>query len=415
MRVYIESNGCNRRNSELNRICKYFNLNGYEMVNSPQKADYIFLNTCAFKKREEDYSISRIRVLKDYPAKLIVYGCLPDIAPSKFEEFSDIAHLAPRNIDKIDSYFKNITFKFSEIKDSSVVTDYINLNPLTTAIQKFKREFEFSNDFCLRIARHAEKRIKTTFGLYKKYLNLFICRGCLGNCSYCAIRRAIGSLESQPVELVVRQFKEGFNAGYRDFVILGDDVGAYGQDINNTFPELFSRLIDESNKFSVQSSPKLKKNGEIGFYIEELSPKWLILFNERLLDLFRAKQIRSILCPIQSGSDRILKLMNRHHNSKGIADHLLKLRTVNPEIQLSTHIIIGFPSETEEDFDKTLDLLNKIHFDIVVIFPYHEKENTPAIRVNPKIPDDVIRERVKKAQKYFKKQKIKVYLSCPGN
>ena len=415
MRVYIESNGCNRRNSELDRICKYFTLNGYEMVNSPQKADYIFLNTCAFKKREEDYSILRIRVLKKYPAKLIVYGCLPDIAPSRFKEFSSIAHLAPKNIDKIDSYFKNIIFKFSEIRDSIATVEHTNLCPLTTSIHKFKREFEFSNDFCLRIARHAEKRLKTTFGLYKKYLNLFICRGCFGNCSYCAVKRAIGSLESQPIKLVIKRFKEAFNAGYRDFVILGDDVGAYGQDINNTFTELLSRLIDESNKLSVQSPQKLKKNGEISFYIEELSPKWLLLFGEKLFDLFRTKHIRSILCPIQSGSDRILKLMNRHHNSKGIADYLLKLKTVNPEIQLSTHIIVGFPSETEEDFEETLHLLNKIHFDIVVIFPYHEKENTPAIRVNPKIPDDVIRERVKKAQKYFKKQKIKVYLSCPGN
>lgn len=414
MRVYIESNGCNRRNLELDRICKYFNLNGYEVVNSPQKADYIFLNTCAFKKREEDYSISRIRVLKNYPAKLIVYGCLPDIAPSRFREFSGISHLAPKNIDKIDSYFKNMTFKFSEIRDSVITTEHINLSPLATSIQKFKREFEFSNEFCLRIARYAEKRLKTTFGLNKKYY-LFISKGCFGNCSYCAVKRAIGSLESQSIELVIKQFKEGFNAGYRNFVISGDDVGAYGQDINNTFPELLSCLIDESNKLAVQSSTKLKKNRKIGFYIEELSPKWLLLFGEKLLDLLRAKQIKSTLCPIQSGSDRILKLMNRHHNSKDVADYLLRLRTVNPQIQLATHIIIGFPSETEEDFEKTLHLLNKIHFDIVVIFPYHEKESTPAIKVNPKIPDDVIRERVKKAQKYFKKQKIKVYFSCPGN
>ena len=69
--------------------------------------------------------------------------------------------------------------------------------------------------------------------------------------------------------------------------------------------------------------------------------------------------------------------MNRYHNSEDIADYFIKLRTVNPKIQLVTHIIVGFPSETKEDFEKTLHLLNKVHFDSVIIFPYHEKEKTP--------------------------------------
>jgi tRNA A37 methylthiotransferase MiaB len=385
------------------------------MVNNPKKADYILLNTCAFKKKEEDYSTSRIKVLKNYPAKLMVFGCLPDIAPSKFREFSHIAHLAPKNIDKIDSYFENINFKFSETNGSGEITDYINLNSLPTAIQKFKSQFEISNDFCFRIARHAAKRIKTVLGLNRKYFNLLICRGCLGNCSYCAIRRAIGPLKSQRVEQIIKQFNEGINAGHRDFVILGDDVGAYGQGSNNTFPELLSRLLDESNGLSAQSSSKLKQTEEIGFHIEELNPKWLISYDGKLVELITSKQLRSICCPIQSGSDRILKLMNRYHNSKDITDCFLKLRTVNPEIQLLTHIIVGFPSETEEDFDETMYFLNKIHFDIVIIFPYHEKENTPAVKVRPKIPDHVIRERLKKAQKYLKKQKIRAYLKCVGN
>ena len=415
MRIYIESNSCTRRNKELSRLCKYFILNGYEIVNNPKKAVYILLNTCAFKEREEDYSVSRIAVLKDYPAKLVVFGCLPDIAPSKFKEFSHLAHIAPRNIDKIDSYFENITFKFSDIDDLTELADYINLNTLQTAIQKFRSQFELSNDFCLRTARHAVKKIRTAFGLSKKYFNLFICRGCLGNCSYCAIRRAIGSLRSQHVEQIINQLKESIDAGYRNFVILGDDVGAYGQDINSTFPELLSRLLDESNRLSVRSSSKLKQTEEIAFYIEELNAKWLISYIEKLLDLLPSKQFRSICCPMQSGSDRILKLMNRYHNSKDIADCFLKVRSVNPAIQLSTHIVVGFPSEKEEDFDETLYFLNKIHFDSVIIFPYHEKENTLAVKIHPKVPDHVIRERIKKAQKYLKRQKTKVYLSCPSN
>jgi tRNA A37 methylthiotransferase MiaB len=311
MRIYIESNGCTRRNSELSRLSKYFILNGYEIINNPKKADYILLNTCAFKKKEEDYSISRVKVFKDYPAKLIVYGCLPDIAPSKFKEFSHIAHIAPKNIDKIDSHFEDITIKFSEIKDSSVITDNINLIPLPTAIQKFRSEFEFSNDFCLRMAKHAGKRIKTVCGLNNKYFNLFICRGCLGNCSYCAIKNAIGAIKSRPVEVIINEFKEGIKAGYRDFIILGDDVGAYGRDNNSTFPKILSHLVEESDKLSIKSSSKFKEDGEISFYIEEIAPKWLMLYKETLLDLLKSEQIKSILCPIQSGSDRLLRLMNR--------------------------------------------------------------------------------------------------------
>jgi len=93
MKVYIESNSCTRRNAELAAIREYLNLNGYTITNSPKKADYIILNTCALKKKEEDESISRITALKDYPAKLVVTGCLPDIASSRFKDFSDLAYV----------------------------------------------------------------------------------------------------------------------------------------------------------------------------------------------------------------------------------------------------------------------------------------------------------------------------------
>lgn len=124
--------------------------------------------------------------------------------------------------------------------------------------------------------------------------------------------------------------------------------------------------------------------------------------------------IKSILSPIQSGSNRILKLMQREHDAEKILDVFLKMRKVNPELQLFTQIMVGFPSEDEDDFFDTLRLVEKVHFNEVTIFEYDEKENTVAMEIIPKIPRCVSKKRVETAEKFLKSRKIKTFLSCPA-
>jgi len=200
MKVYLESNCCIRRNSEIVKLEKYFMLNDYKKINNPKDADYIILSTCAFKEQEESYSLSRLRYLKGFPGKLLVLGCLPDIAPTKFSEFRGVSSIAPKEIEKIDSFFPKAIVKYSEIEDMNIIPDEITVSSLPTAVQKLKNDFELSSTFGLRIIRYLEKKIRIILRLNISKFYLNISRGCLGNCSYCAIKRAIGTLVSQPID-----------------------------------------------------------------------------------------------------------------------------------------------------------------------------------------------------------------------
>ncbi|KPJ66681.1 MAG: hypothetical protein AMJ43_07305 [Coxiella sp. DG_40] len=413
MKVYLESNCCIRRNSELVKLKKYFMLNDYKIINQPKDADYIVLSTCAFKEQEENYSLSRLRYLKGFPGKLLVLGCLPDIAPSKFREFTGISSIAPKEIEKIDSFFPEAIVKYSEIEDTNIIPEKITVSSLPNAVQKLKNDFELSSTFNLRIIRYLEKKLRVILRLNVSKFYLHTSKGCLEKCSYCAIRRAVGTLVSQPIDRIVKQFYCGLERGYKYFIILGDDVGAYGRDYGQTFPNLISRLVDALGSMTNNESGNNNHLDDVGFHIQETNPKWVILYKQALLNLIKSKKIKSILCPIESGNDRILDLMNRRYDIDEIVDFFQKARSIYPDIELSTHVMVGFPSETDEEFEDTLRIITKVHFDNVTVFPYHQKERTPASKITPQVDVRTIQRRLQKAQEYFKHEGIKTFLSCP--
>ncbi|MEN8134270.1 MAG: radical SAM protein [Thermodesulfobacteriota bacterium] len=411
MKIYIETDGCSRRINELTSLHKYFEANNHTFVTRPEKADFIIVGTCAFKKKEESDSIKRVRFLKRIKAKLLVYGCLPDIAPTRFhEEFNGLDFLAPKDIERIDSYFEDSLIKFQDIQNQNIIPESMKSNSLQSAIGKFKEEFEFSNKFLVKAKDYAGKKIKSSLKRNEENFYLFICRGCLGKCTYCAIKRAIGPLKSTDIGEIVDQFNEGITLGHKTFTILGDDVGAYGRERNDTFPNLLSRLLEESNGHNKSLKPH--KNGMIGFHIEEIHPKWMTLYKRELHELISTQRIKSILCPIQSGNNRILELMKREHDAESIFEVMSKIRSSHPQIKLRTQIIVGFPSETENEFYDTLHQVNNNLFDEVTVFPYDPKEKTPANYIEPHLADQVISERVNKALKFFKTHKISAHLSC---
>jgi threonylcarbamoyladenosine tRNA methylthiotransferase CDKAL1 len=329
------------------KLKEYFKLNGAIIINNPKNADYVILSTCAFKEEEENYSLSRLRNLKKYNGKLLVLGCLPDIAPTKFKEFAGTKNIAPRNLDQIDTFFSGNTIKYSDINDTNTIPKKIAVSSLSTALQKFRDDFDLSSAFRSRITRYLDKKIRLLLRLDAHNFYLSTGRGCLGNCAYCAIRRSIGTLISQPIDGIIKQFHCGLEKGFKDFIMLGDDVGAYGIDQNQKFPELMSRLINELREMT-DKTPENKRLANIKLHIQEIHPHWLIKYTQEMLDLVKSKKIKSILCPIESGNDRILGLMNRRYNVDEIAAFFREARSIYPDIQLTTHIMVGFPTETEK-------------------------------------------------------------------
>lgn len=409
MKVYLENNGCIKRNSEVIKLQKYLTVNNHELVPSPNDAEYIVVSTCAFKEQEEEFSIARIKYLKDIPAKLLVIGCLPEIAPTKFGEFKKIDSLPPKDIDQIDKYFPGTKVKYAELDEVNILPPSGIVSTAPVALKKFFKNFEVSRKFGLRIWRYLEKKVRVILNLNPPQFYISISRGCLGDCSYCAIKRAIGMLQSRSLDVIVKQFHEGINNGFTDFIILGDDVGAYGIDIGSSFPAVLTRLIDETNSLD----SKRNRGQGIGFHIHEIHPKWLLMYKEQLLSLIGTKLIRAIICPVESGNDRILKLMRRHYSRKEIYEFFQKARELNPRMKLSTHLMIGFPSETEQEFEDSLELIGKIRFDRVTVFPYDPREGTDSTSILPVVEPDVIQKRLSRAQEYFSRQGIKMFLSCP--
>ncbi|MBN1293266.1 MAG: radical SAM protein [Candidatus Latescibacteria bacterium] len=402
--VYIERDGCNRRLLDLSKLETYLVDIGYNVVNDPQKSDLILLGTCAYKEKEEDKSVLRIKALKKINARLLIYGCLPDIAPAKFKEFSDLDFIAPKNIDKIDDFFKANDIHFKDISSTNVIK-------FQQGNSFFQRVFK--NLFCKEIFTREfyEKSPRKLINIFKYYsdhttinYNLFICRGCLGKCSYCAIKYAIGSVKSKPIDTVVKELKKGLDAGFKNIIILGDDPGCYGVDLKITFPDLLRKLLEVMEK---------SDNKKAQFNIDEIHPKWLIKYKDEFKEILKSKKITGILCPIQSGNDRVLDQMQREHTIGDLKEVIKTIQEINPGIKISTEIITGFPSETEEEYRETLEFVKDIQFDYTLLFPYHEKEMTPSRALGNKVPEDIIQKRVKIGFKYLRKNKLRVYSSCP--
>lgn len=402
--VYIERFGCNRRMLDLSKIEKYLIAKGYSIVNDPQKSDLNLLGTCAFKEKEEDESISRIKTLKNFNTRLLIYGCLPDIATTKFKEFSDLDFIAPKNIDKIDDFFQDDDVKFEDISSTNIIQYQKSDSFFQSVFDKLFSKEVFTREFYERSPKKLFNIFKNYFDYTSKNYKLFICRGCLGKCGYCAIKFAIGSVKSKPIDAVVDELTKGLDAGYKNIIILGDDPGCYGIDLKITFPDLLRRLVEVMEK---------SDNKKAKFLINEIHPKWMIKYKDELKEILKSKRITSILCPIQSGNDRVLEQMQREHTIGDLREIFKAIQKINPDIKISTQIMTGFPSETEEEFLETLEFVKDIKFDYTVIFPYHEKEMTPSGALGNKVPEDIIQKRFKKGLKYLRKNKLRVYTSCP--
>jgi MiaB/RimO family radical SAM methylthiotransferase len=401
-KVYIEEAGCCKRKLDIKAIRSYLESNGYKLVARPQDADRILVMTCAFKKLEEDESVQRVRHFRKYGSKVTVYGCLPDIARERYKEFADIPKVAPREIEKIEQLFPGNTKCYAAVADSNLI-DQRSENVFDSIARVVQTQPTIDREFWRRTMDSARNRISDILSPPMTTYYLFICRGCLGQCSYCAIRKAIGTVRSKSVVDVVAEFRRGIKDSYCDFTILGDDPGCYGIDLGSSLPELLQALFAVGSEAELSESRAGSARVDIAFHLYDIHPKFLILYADKFLEMDHFSLVRSILCPIQSGSSRVLGLMQREHTAEQLEEAVKKLQAQQPQIVFNTQIIIGFPSETEHDFQETLDFVVRSGFKSVVIFPYDDKDGAASSLFPEKIPAKMIQKRMRKAFRSFKK------------
>jgi tRNA A37 methylthiotransferase MiaB len=154
--------------------------------------------------------------------------------------------------------------------------------------------------------------------------------------------------------------------------ILASDTGSYGLDIGSSFPELLRSILNEDKRITIE-------------FIQDLNPRWICRYKEDFIDLAKTGRIKSIVAPFQSGNNRVLKLMHRDLNLNEFKETISSMRKHCPGIKLGTQVIVGFPTETEEEFMDTVNFVKECKFDQVDIFAYHEVDGSDSKQVTPKV------------------------------
>jgi MiaB/RimO family radical SAM methylthiotransferase len=374
---------CTRRNADSQRIYDCLVANNWTFTKDIHLADLIVISTCGATDQTEDWSLDNIEDIlekKSESSEIIITGCLPNINPERIQELGSFRVISPRRLDDFDEII-DANVKIRELKEvgTTCVPDFIT-EKKDTLEDKFKRYikgFNLSVDFikfCIRTVKRRWERHTPSY-------DIRIARGCLSNCTYCAIKLATGRLESKPINQIIDEFKTGLKKGYKLFRFVAIDTGCYGMDIDTSIIELLEKT------FSLEGNFKL--------VITDFNPQWLIKYYDELIPIIRKNQTRllGISTPIQSGSDRILRLMKRPYKIEKVKEKLKDLHNKFPRLRLRTQIIVGFPGETAEDFVETKKLIQECNFYQVEFFKYNDRPNTEAVELEKKIPVEIINDR----------------------
>ena len=352
----ITTFGCQMNEHDSERISFILEDLGYTYEEDRKKADFILFNTCLVRENAELKlygQVSSLKKLKEaHPEKLIaVSGCMMQ---------TEVARQV-------------IIDKHREV---DIIFGTKNINSLADLIFRYLETGE-------RVVDISTDNVKDDFVKYntpnhfQAYVNIMT--GCDNFCSYCIVPESRGREESRRPSSIVEEVEYLVGQGYKEVTLLGQNVNSYGNkaDFDQTFPELLER---------VAQIPNLKRLRFTTSHPKDLSDDLIkvIKRNDNICKYFHL--------PLQSGSDKVLKDMNRKYTQEKYLERVSKLREEIPEIAISTDIIVGYPTETEEDFEKTLDVCRKVGYDTAFTFKYSPRPKTRAAKLTP-IDDDIVQDR----------------------
>jgi MiaB-like tRNA modifying enzyme len=336
-KVWIEAYGCSASMADSEMIGGILKEAGYEIVTKRSESALNLIVTCSVKDTTEHKMMSRIRTMVKSGKPLVVAGCLPKADKAKIESASSSASLiGPNSIDKAPDAVRSALSgdRLVALKDSEL--DKINiprvrLNPVISIVE--------------------------------------IANGCMSECTFCQTKIAKGRLRSYRIGDIVREIKSDIKSGCKEVWLSSTDNGCYGRDIDTNLVDLLRACC-----CSIEGNFKIR--------VGMMNPMYLPAILDSMVSLFceNDKLFKFLHIPVQSGSDRVLRKMKRGHTSKTFIDTVQAFRDKIPEMTISTDIIVGFPSETEDDFKQTINLLERSQPDIVNISRYAARPKTEASR-----------------------------------
>ncbi len=355
-RAHVMTFGCQQNVADSERLAGLAVAMGYELSDTPDGADLIFVNTCAVREHAEKKALSQIGQLKhkkaEHPEMIIgIGGCMvsqqhrADALKKSYPyvDFSFCTTELYRVPELVLLRIEGAKRRFPDVKDSLADTD-------------------FSED--VPVARTSRSRAWVS-----------IMYGCNNFCSYCIVPYVRGRERSRLPEDIIREVKELIDDGCRDITLLGQNVNSYGHDLDCgiNFAELLRRICTLDGDFRLRFMTSHPKDAT-----EELID--VIAENERIARHFHL--------PMQSGSDDVLRRMNRRYDTEKYSKTVDYLRKKIPDIVITSDIIVGFPGETEEDFEGTLRMLERVRFDMIYAFIYSPRSGTPAAAAEDQIPEE---------------------------
>jgi MiaB-like tRNA modifying enzyme len=355
-KIYLSAHGCSANIAEFEIASGLLKEAGFEIVDNPRESEINIIFTCVVKQQTFNKMVHKIKELTKLKKPLIVAGCMAKSDFKLIEKINPKASiLSPDNTTRVVEVV-NSTLKGKRlvlVEDSKLMK--LNLprcrkNPLVGIIQ--------------------------------------VARGCTSNCSYC-YEPYRSKLFSYPIEEIVKEAKKAVSEGCKEIWLTSLDNGCYGFDFGSNLAKLLEELCKIEGKFFVR--------------VGMMNPLHVKKFLDELIKAYENEKIFKFLhLPLQSGSDRILELMKRGYSSKDFLEVVEKFKKTFPQLSLSTDIIVGFPSETEEDFDLTLKLLEKIRPSFVNISRFGARPGTEAAKMK-QLSSKIINERSLLLTKLVKK------------
>jgi tRNA-2-methylthio-N6-dimethylallyladenosine synthase len=333
---------------------------GYESCGSMEKADIVVFNTCCIRENAENHAFGNIGMLKKLKAEnrnkiIAVGGCLPQQmgkAENLHEKFPYVDIIfGTHNAHKLKDYI---------LEKQSGKKSVVKIEDDDGSVYEDDRPFRTS---------YPNAWVNITYG-------------CNNFCSYCIVPYVRGRERSRKSENIIAEVKELVRLGYKEITLLGQNVNSYGNGTDDmSFPQLLDTIAKIDGKFRLRFMTSHPKD-----FSEELAK--VIASNPKIC--------HCVHLPVQSGSDSILKAMNRKYTS---ADYLKKIEILYkyvPDCAVTTDLIVGFPGETEQDFEDTLNLVKKVNYSSAFTFVYSKRDGTVAAKMQNQIPEEVSKVRIMK-------------------
>ncbi|MFP3868407.1 MAG: radical SAM protein [Desulfobacteraceae bacterium] len=390
-KVCVTTNGCSENRIDCAKMQKFFTDNGWSVTADIRQADLILFNACGLTTVRENDSLATLQWITEQKrpsAEVIVWGCFPKINAERLRAIHAGLLFDSDQEERLEEFFE-ASVKSQQIEANFLVAACPNHQPTANGWHRYLAKIISglrSPRLFLGKRRWARASRLVNF-LDSEAFPIKVSTGCLDACAYCGVRLARGRLRSKPIPQVVAEFKDGLARQFSKFTLIGTDLGAYGRDQGQRLVDLLDTILELEGDYKIR--------------LPNINPRWLKDMLPEMRKLVQSNKIEVIGSGVQCGSNRILQLMNRRYRVEDYQQAVVALKAECPALHIRTNLIVGFPGETEGDFDKTLQLVDEVDFTFADIHRYSPRPKTKAATMPDQVPARVIEDRFIRLTRHF--------------